>query len=75
MTHEHKPISVWLLSGLIFLLYGLIIAGHGIYTYYLGVETAQSIKSGYPAIWWGAIVLLLGIVLTIAGAYANRKDV
>ena len=58
--HKHS-LSIWFFIGLIMSLYGFIITAEGIYEFI--VPPAQPLVEGqaHPALWWGAIMLVLGL--------------
>ena len=61
---EHH-VSIWFLIGLQLTIFGVLISGAGIYGYYYPPEQSTVLGNLYPAIWWGAIMLLLGIFYTL----------
>jgi FtsH-binding integral membrane protein len=63
---EHH-VSIWFLIGLQLAIFGLLITGAGIYGYFVPPppEQATVLSDLHPAIWWGAIMLALGIFYTV----------
>jgi hypothetical protein len=61
---EHH-VSIWFLIGLQLSIYGALIVGAGIYVLYYPPEQATVLENLHPAIWWGAIMLALGLFYTL----------
>jgi len=59
-------LSIWFFIGLLLLAYGILILGSGLYEYF-NPPAVQTVKLPelHAAIWWGAIVLLIGVVYTV----------
>lgn len=71
MTKEAaKLISIWTWVGLILFGYGVIITAAGIYYAVVGLpDTALSNLN--PSLWWGAFMVLSGVVLLLVGRRAT----
>jgi hypothetical protein len=56
-------LSIWFFIGLLLLAYGVLILGSGLYEYF-NPPTVQTVvlPELHAAIWWGAIVLVIGVV-------------
>jgi hypothetical protein len=66
-TKQMKPI--WYFVGLMLTAMGAVILVSGLINY-SGAGTAKTVLSElHPAIWWGAIMIVAGIILFLA----NRK--
>jgi len=63
---EHH-VSIWFLIGLQLFIFGVLIMGAGIYGYIFPPPPEQQTVLGelHPAIWWGAIMLVLGAFYTV----------
>jgi hypothetical protein len=63
---EHH-VSIWFLIGLLLAILGALITGAGIYGYVVPPPADQQTVLGnlHPAIWWGAIMFLLGIFYAV----------
>lgn len=61
MSERAQHISIWFFIGILLLIYGILIFATGIYE--LFVPPAQPVVMAQlrPAIWWGGILLLLGV--------------
>jgi FtsH-binding integral membrane protein len=60
---EHH-VSIWFLIGLQLSIFGVLIVGSGIYELVSPSDNPPVLASLHPAIWWGAIMLILGLVYT-----------
>jgi len=58
-------VSIWFLIGLQLSIYGVLIVGAGIYGFYYPSEQPTVLENLHPAIWWGAIMLVLGLFYTL----------
>ena len=79
MADRKHFISIWFFIGLLLGLYGVLILGSGIYE--LISPPAPEMQNGiernvlanlHAAIWWGALLLLLGIVYVVN--FRPRKE-
>jgi hypothetical protein len=61
---EHH-VSIWFLIGLQLFIYGVLIVGSGIYGLYYPPDQPTVLASLHPAIWWGAVMLVLGLFYTV----------
>jgi FtsH-binding integral membrane protein len=63
---EHH-VSIWFLIGLQLSIFGVLIAGAGIYGFYFPPPPDQQTVLGnlHAGIWWGAIMLVLGVFYTV----------
>jgi FtsH-binding integral membrane protein len=63
---EHH-VSIWFLIGLQLAIFGFLITGAGIYGFFIPPPPEQLtvLSDLHPAIWWGAIMLALGIFYTV----------
>ena len=55
---DHHMIPVWFFVGVILLIYGIIILATGIYEYSSPPPTV--LASTHPAVWWGALLTVIG---------------
>jgi len=62
---EHH-VSIWFLIGLQLTIFGVLIAGAGIYGFFFPPPPEQQtvLANLHAAIWWGGIMLVLGLVYT-----------
>lgn len=58
--------SIWFLIGLQLLIYGVLITGTGVWELFYPPVQMTELAWTHPAIWWGAVLLVLGIF------YVNR---
>ena len=62
--HKHF-ISIWFFIGLLLTIYGVLITGAGIYDYFHPQENPVQLAQYHAGIWWGALLLVLGLIYTI----------
>jgi hypothetical protein len=61
---EHH-VSIWFLIGLQLSIFGVLIVGSGIYEVCFPPEQPTILDNLHPAIWWGAIMGVLGSFYTV----------
>ena len=64
MTKQH-PFSIWFVIGLQLDIYGLMIFGAGIFNLFVPPEHPVVMSHLHAAIWWGALLVLMGVFYTI----------
>jgi hypothetical protein len=62
MSEQKQYIPIWFFVGGLLLFYGLLIMGTGIYEYFRPSEHPVALAHLHAGIWWGALLLVLGIV-------------
>ncbi|MGA9451470.1 MAG: hypothetical protein WBW41_09035 [Verrucomicrobiia bacterium] len=62
--HKHF-ISIWFFIGLLLTVYGVLICGAGIYELFHPQEHPVQMAQYHAGIWWGALLLVLGLIYTI----------
>ena len=62
---KESHVSIWFLIGLQLAIFGVLITSAGIYGYFVLPENPTVLGDLHPAIWWGAIMLVLGIFYTV----------
>jgi hypothetical protein len=58
MAEDHHIIPVWFFIGVLLLIYGVLILASGIYELSNPPETV--LGNLHPAIWWGALLIIIG---------------
>jgi hypothetical protein len=58
---DHR-ISIWFFIGALLTVYGVLIMGAGIWDFYYPSGLPQALGHLHAAIWWGALLLLLGAI-------------
>jgi hypothetical protein len=58
-----EPLSIWFFVGIILLGYGLIVMIAGL----VGDDRPTVLAELRPALWWGAIMLVAGVIFTAIG--------
>ena len=69
MNEGHRMVPVWFFVGVILLIYGVIILATGIYEF--SHPPATVLAQLHPAVWWGALLTLVGAVYVYV--YLPRK--
>ncbi|MDD5223734.1 MAG: hypothetical protein PHE84_07070 [bacterium] len=72
MTEQKQMLSVWSWVGIILTVYGLIVTGAGIY-YIANPETITVLHRLNPSLWWGAITVVAGVLLLLAGRSGKEE--
>lgn len=67
--HKHRMLPVWFFIGIILILYGAMILLEGLYD--LGHPPGTVLERLHPAIWWGIIMMVVGLIFTLK----NRRPV
>ncbi len=63
--HRSEMISIWFFIGALLLIYGVLILGAGIYEQMVPPEHPVVLAELHAAIWWGALLIILGVVYLI----------
>jgi FtsH-binding integral membrane protein len=61
---KHHMVPVWFFVGIILLIYGVIILATGIYEFSSPPPTV--LASTHPAVWWGALLTVIGGIYVYA---------
>jgi len=64
MTESEQAISVWYFIGVLLTIYGVLITGAGLYDLLAGVRRDTVMAGSHPGVWWGALLLALGVLYT-----------
>ena len=67
-----KPI--WFLVGLVLLIMGLEVIAAGIYHVVVPTTRATELASLRPDLWWGGIMIVAGLIFTLAHRNAKAQD-
>jgi len=62
MSEQKQPVSIWYFVGLLLTVYGVLILGAGLYDLLARVKRDTVLAELRVDIWWGALLLILGIV-------------
>lgn len=60
-----REMSIWFFSGVLFLVYGIIITAAGIYELSHPLAHPPILWKLHASIWWGAMMAVAGLVYTI----------
>ena len=64
--HRKGMVSIWFFIGAPLLLYGILITGAGLYElWYPPTHTTVVHAELHAGIWWGALLLILGIFYSV----------
>lgn len=72
----HRPgmVSIWFFIGALLLIYGVLICASGVYDLINPPpETKIVLANLHAAVWWGALLIVLGLVYTIKFAPGKGK--
>jgi hypothetical protein len=58
---ESKEIPIWFFIGVLLAIYGVLILGYGIWELVTGNYANVVLKELHAPVWWGAIMLVLGL--------------
>ncbi len=62
---EKGLISIWFFIGVLLTVYGVLITASGIYQLFSPPEHPVVLANLHAGIWWGAVLLIIGLVYTI----------
>ena len=71
---ESTEISIWFFIGVLLTIYGVMILGYGIWEVITGHVANVVLANLHAHIWWGAIMLVLGLFysLKFKPGYENK---
>jgi hypothetical protein len=67
-----KEIPIWFFIGVLLVVYGVLILGYGISELISGVTANVVLSSLHAPVWWGAIMLVLGIFYAVKFRPGNQ---
>lgn len=70
--HGHGFISIWFFIGVLLTAYGILITGSGIYGLVSPPEHPVVLENLHAGIWWGAVLLIIGLFYSIKFFPKNR---
>jgi hypothetical protein len=56
-----SEIPIWFFVGVLLVVYGVLIGGYGVYAWVVGRVAPVALAYLHAPVWWGAILLILGI--------------
>lgn len=62
-TQKKRDLTIWSFVGFIFIIYGVVITGTGIY-YKFYPPTNTALFHSNPSFWWGLFLLIVGSVFS-----------
>ena len=69
---EKKMLPIWFFVGLLLTMVGVIITAMGIY-YHFVPQTRTVLAHLNPSLWWGAIILVAGLIFLTTSIINHRK--
>lgn len=63
--HGKGFLSIWFFIGVLLTAYGVLITGNGIYNLFVPPERPVVLANLHAGIWWGAVLLAIGLFYTI----------
>ncbi len=58
--HRERPIPIWFFIGLLLIVYGFLILGQGMWELFEPPAHPTVLANLRPALWWGALLLVVG---------------
>ena len=65
MAEHAKMIPIWFFIGLLLLVYGVLILGAGLWDVYSPPVHAVVLNELHAGIWWGALLIGIGVVYCV----------
>jgi hypothetical protein len=60
-----REISIWFFSGVLFLIYGILITASGVWELHHPLLHPPALHTLHAPIWWGAMMGVAGLIYTI----------
>jgi hypothetical protein len=60
-----ESMSIWFFAGVLFLIYGVIITGEGLWELANPPAHPPVLFNIHPSIWWGSMMAIAGLIYTI----------
>jgi hypothetical protein len=60
-----SKIPIWFFIGVLLVTYGILITGYGVYEAATGQLADVALKELHAPLWWGGILLVLGLFYTV----------
>ena len=65
--------SIWFFIGLILTIYGVLILGASLHDFWVPPEHTVVLANLHAGIWWGALLIVLGLIYTLVFAPWRRR--
>jgi len=73
MVKPKETISIWYFVGVLLTIYGVLILGAGLYDLIAVVRRDTVLAELHSGIWWGALLLVLGVIYVRSFAPGREK--
>jgi hypothetical protein len=73
MTDGKQQISIWFFIGVLLTIYGVLILGVSIVNMATGTEPHVVLSNLHAGVWWGALLLVIGVVYLVQFAPNRHK--
>ena len=73
MAKTKEPISIWYFVGVLLTIYGVLILGAGLYDLIAGVRRATVLAELHAGVWWGVLLVVLGVIYVRSFAPGRKK--
>ena len=73
MSEHKQTIPIWFFIGLQLTVYGALILGSGLYDLLAGIRRDTVLAELHVGVWWGAALLLMGLLYSYLFYPARRK--
>jgi hypothetical protein len=73
MSEKKHFIPIWFFIGALLAVYGVLITGAGIYDLFHPLKTPVVLANLHAAIWWGILLLALGVFYVIHFRPGKKK--
>ena len=67
-------VSIWFFIGVLLLIYGVLIFGAGLYELAVPPESPVVLASLHAGIWWGALLIALGLFYSLRFSPRRSKS-
>jgi hypothetical protein len=71
---KHAHVSIWFFIGLLLAIYGVLILGAGLYALVKPPHREVVLAGLHAGIWWGALLLIIGLIYVRLFAPGRRRD-
>ena len=73
-AQQEAHLSIWFFIGLLLDIYGVLILGASLHDYFVPPEHPVVLANLHAGIWWGALLIVLGLVYTVIFSPARQRS-